>query len=56
MANPAVAALAADSGLIAMAREMIGKDATPFRATLFEKSIRTNWLIPYVGIRIRRYL
>jgi len=47
MANPAVAALAAGAGLIAIARECLGKDATPFRATLFEKSTRTNWLIPW---------
>src|ERR1700689_1943743 len=47
MSNPAVAALAADSRLVAIARMFLGKDATPFRATLFEKSARTNWLIPW---------
>lgn len=47
MANPAVAALATDSRLIAIARETLGQGATPFRATLFEKSNRTNWLIPW---------
>jgi ectoine hydroxylase-related dioxygenase (phytanoyl-CoA dioxygenase family) len=47
MANPAVAALAADSRLIAVARELLGTDATPFRATLFEKSAGTNWPIPW---------
>jgi ectoine hydroxylase-related dioxygenase (phytanoyl-CoA dioxygenase family) len=47
MANPAVAALARDSRLIAIARGLPGRDATPFRATLFEKSARTNWLIPW---------
>jgi ectoine hydroxylase-related dioxygenase (phytanoyl-CoA dioxygenase family) len=47
MANPAVAALAADSRLIAIARGSLGTDATPFRATLFEKSTLTNWLIPW---------
>jgi ectoine hydroxylase-related dioxygenase (phytanoyl-CoA dioxygenase family) len=47
MANPAVAGLATDSRLIAIARETLGQSATPFRATLFEKSYRTNWLIPW---------
>ncbi len=47
MANPAVAALANDSRLIAIARNFLGKDAAPFRATLFEKSTQTNWLIPW---------
>jgi ectoine hydroxylase-related dioxygenase (phytanoyl-CoA dioxygenase family) len=47
MANAAVAALAADSRLAAIARELLGAVASPFRATLFEKSARTNWLIPW---------
>jgi ectoine hydroxylase-related dioxygenase (phytanoyl-CoA dioxygenase family) len=47
MSNPAIAALATDARLIAVARKFLGKDATPFRATLFEKSTRTNWLIPW---------
>lgn len=47
MANPVVAELAADSRLLAMAREQIGHSAIPFRATLFEKSSQANWLIPW---------
>lgn len=47
MASPAVAALAGDPRLVAIAREKLGPNATPFRATLFEKSSQTNWLIPW---------
>src|SRR5207253_130912 len=47
MANPAVAALARDSRLMELAEEGLGRAAIPFRATLFEKSRGTNWLIPW---------
>src|SRR6266850_7656744 len=47
MANPVVAALANSDRLIELAREWLGGGAIPFRATLFEKSVRTNWLIPW---------
>jgi ectoine hydroxylase-related dioxygenase (phytanoyl-CoA dioxygenase family) len=47
MANPAVAALAIDDRLIELAKEWLGHVAVPFRATLFEKSRSTNWLIPW---------
>ena len=47
MANPIVAALAIDDRLIELAKEWIGRVAVPFRATLFEKSPSTNWLIPW---------
>lgn len=47
MANPAVSALANDYRLTAIAGETLVHVATPFRATLFEKSARTNWLIPW---------
>ena len=47
MGNPAVAELAADGELIAIAKAWLGKAAVPFRATLFEKSSQTNWLIPW---------
>ncbi len=47
MSNPAVAALAAGRTLTELAKEWLGRDAVPFRATLFEKSGMTNWLIPW---------
>jgi hypothetical protein len=47
MSNPHVAAFASDSRLIEMASEWLERRARPFRATLFEKSSRSNWLIPW---------
>jgi len=47
MANPAVAALANDDRLTELAKVWLGPVAIPFRATLFEKSGATNWLIPW---------
>lgn len=43
--NASVAALARDSRLIAMAQEVLGSAALPFRATLFDKSPTSNWLV-----------
>jgi hypothetical protein len=42
---PAVHSLAADDGLLQFAKNVLGKDAFPFRATLFEKSPKSNWLV-----------
>jgi ectoine hydroxylase-related dioxygenase (phytanoyl-CoA dioxygenase family) len=47
MSNPAVSALANDPRLTDIAGEWLGRKAIPFRATLFEKSSNTNWLIPW---------
>lgn len=47
MACPIVEALANSSRLVELANEWLGSAAIPFRATLFEKSGRTNWLIPW---------
>jgi hypothetical protein len=47
MSNPGVAAVARDSRLIALASPWLDGTAQPFRATLFEKSSATNWLIPW---------
>jgi hypothetical protein len=47
MASPVIAALANDDRLIDLAKHWLGPQAIPFRATLFEKSSRTNWLIPW---------
>jgi ectoine hydroxylase-related dioxygenase (phytanoyl-CoA dioxygenase family) len=43
--HPAIANLAQDRRLLDLAREILGREATPFRATLFDKSPRTNWLV-----------
>lgn len=45
--NPAVATLARDSRLLGIAREVLGEKAFPFRATLFDKSPESNWLITW---------
>jgi len=37
--------LAADSRLLSVAREILGHEAMPFRATLFDKSPQANWLV-----------
>jgi ectoine hydroxylase-related dioxygenase (phytanoyl-CoA dioxygenase family) len=47
MAHAPVAALAEDRRMLAIAREALGTQAVPFRATLFEKSSRANWLIAW---------
>ncbi len=41
----AVAALARDSRLLAIAQEILGSEAFPFRATLLDKSPDANWLV-----------
>jgi len=45
MKVPAVAALAQNPRLLGMARDALGVDAFPFRATLFDKSPTANWLV-----------
>jgi ectoine hydroxylase-related dioxygenase (phytanoyl-CoA dioxygenase family) len=45
--NAGVAALARDSRLLAMAQEVLGRAALPFRATLFDKSPTSNWLVAW---------
>ena len=42
---PAVCALANDPRLLDIARRFVGKTPIPFRATLFDKSPRSNWLV-----------
>lgn len=37
--------LATDPRLLTVAREILGHEAIPFRATLFDKSPRANWLV-----------
>ncbi len=45
MKLPAVAAVARKSGLLEIAQRVLGKEAIPFRATLFDKSPTANWLV-----------
>jgi ectoine hydroxylase-related dioxygenase (phytanoyl-CoA dioxygenase family) len=45
LSNSEVAALARDSKLVGIASEVLGGQALPFRATLFDKSPDANWLV-----------
>lgn len=45
LSQPAIATLARDPRLLSVAQQILGKDAFPFRATLFEKSPKANWLV-----------
>lgn len=45
MRDEAVARVARDSRLLGLAQEVLGEDAIPFRATLFDKSPASNWLV-----------
>jgi ectoine hydroxylase-related dioxygenase (phytanoyl-CoA dioxygenase family) len=45
MRNASVAAVARDPRLLSMAQEVLGGGAIPFRATLFDKSPVSNWLV-----------
>jgi ectoine hydroxylase-related dioxygenase (phytanoyl-CoA dioxygenase family) len=47
MRNPAVAEVAADPRLLAVAKAALGVEAIPYRATLFEKAGKANWLVPW---------
>ena len=44
---PAVRALAAHPTLVALAATFIGEQPFPFRATLFDKSAASNWLVAW---------
>lgn len=44
---PAVRKMAEDSKLIEIARAVLGPNAIPFRATLFDKSPSSNWLVAW---------
>lgn len=45
MGDSAVSRLANDERLLQIARRYVGTGAVPFRATLFHKSPRANWLV-----------
>jgi len=47
MRHPAVMTIAADPRLLDLAREWVGPDAVPYRATLFDKSVSSNWLVTW---------
>ena len=47
LSHPAVAAIARDERMMSLAREVIGPEAFPFRATLFDKSATANWLVAW---------
>jgi ectoine hydroxylase-related dioxygenase (phytanoyl-CoA dioxygenase family) len=43
--HPAIAILAREPRLLNLAQEILGGEALPFRATFFDKSPHTNWLV-----------
>ena len=45
MSNLLVAKLASDTRLLQIAGLALGDSAIPYKATLFEKSARANWLV-----------
>src|SRR5262249_52355923 len=45
LSNPDVSALAHSPELARIAEAILGTDATPFRATFFDKSPTSNWLV-----------
>jgi ectoine hydroxylase-related dioxygenase (phytanoyl-CoA dioxygenase family) len=47
MKMPSVAGLANGSKLLGIAKDILGGEAVPFRATLFDKSAEANWLVAW---------
>ena len=45
--DPAMSAVARDPLLLAIASRKLGAPAFPFKATLFDKSLRANWLVAW---------
>jgi ectoine hydroxylase-related dioxygenase (phytanoyl-CoA dioxygenase family) len=45
--DPIVANVARDSRLLSIAQEILGGSAIPFRATFFDKSPESNWLVAW---------
>jgi len=45
MSHPVVAELASDARLVRIAQGVLGPNAEPYRATLFDKSADANWLV-----------
>jgi ectoine hydroxylase-related dioxygenase (phytanoyl-CoA dioxygenase family) len=46
-AAPAVAALASSQKVMSLAQAALGPGAIPVRATLFDKTVDANWLVPW---------
>lgn len=44
---PGVSSLARDPRLLGIAQHILGAEAFPFRATVFDKSVERNWLIAW---------
>ena len=47
MTHPDVAAIAMNPRMLSLAREVLGVAALPYRATLFDKSAASNWLVTW---------
>lgn len=47
MRVPSIAALATDPRLLRVAAAVLGASAVPYRATLFDKSLESNWLVAW---------
>lgn len=47
LSHPAVNVIAHDPRLLGMAQQVLGPQAFPFRATFFDKSPDSNWLITW---------
>ncbi len=47
MRHPAIAELARDARLMHIAHEALGREAVPFKATLFDKGPDANWLVAW---------
>jgi hypothetical protein len=47
MRLPSVVTLANGSKLLGMAKDILGGEAVPLRATLFDKSAEANWLVAW---------
>jgi len=45
--QPCVKRIAHDERVLAFAREILGREAFPFRATFFDKSVDSNWLVAW---------
>lgn len=45
MRHPAVATIARSERMMTITQDVLGQDAFPFRATLFDKSPTANWLV-----------
>ena len=47
MKHPDAAAIAIDPRMLSLARDVLGATALPYRATLFDKSAASNWLVTW---------